>query len=479
MVRPGPDIVLVTYADGEPFSSAQRLLDGSAAAAGAVRHVAWEPERLARSAREMFGSGMWSYVQMSRPLNSAFTGRWWKPFIIMHTLHTVAPGSWVAYQDCSRHTREPLPPASLSDIVGWLEDRGQMSLAGARTRAGVAWSWRQSCFKFAAGGYDGPETLAADDEQQSAAEFCRVAGLLGFCPEEEEEASGRAACCSMLERTGGLQSSWSFWKGGAESVAAVKLWLEALLDAEAAAVLPFGDQSALELVAHQFGLPALWMPGHIALGLRPPFKRLDEPFLRHIRFAHESIASGAAVLAGPMQSDPLCWGPDRAPSRPIDWLLSLCRWRELGEGVLSARVRSARLFNEASAQRQGLVVRQGHGLEAEEGYAGVLEAAGLPAGKVRLSPFSLGHWSLPRSAKFGDRLGAAGGERWVSAVAQALALAVRGGQLLWTHGAGDGPSRRPRWHIGPARRVRQGTSAVQCERRRAQPRDAPPGDAAR
>ena len=93
-------VVLVSYADGEPFASTQRKLIATALAAGIDRSYAWNAASLKATA---WGRTVLPELQKRYGRHA----RWaWKPYIILAALRRVEPGDFVLYVDASRHVRQ-------------------------------------------------------------------------------------------------------------------------------------------------------------------------------------------------------------------------------------------------------------------------------------------------------------------------------------------------------------------------------------
>ena len=98
-MRTKATVSLVTYANGEPFVSTQRLLLRTASAAGINRTVTWDRTTVEKTA---WGRRHLAGVPKAPTAPGCSTCAW-KPYIILDELRQVRNGDWVLYADSSRY----------------------------------------------------------------------------------------------------------------------------------------------------------------------------------------------------------------------------------------------------------------------------------------------------------------------------------------------------------------------------------------
>lgn len=317
---------LVTFADDEPFSTVQRLMDESSMLAGFSSHSLWNLEEVMRrladgrpNALSDIESGSWL----------PFNARWWKPFIILEKLYSeeVKVGDWVAYQDSTKYVPQGFDPGHarlLNDTLDGCKHGIGDVLAGVALPQSIQWEWSQRCVQNYCLSRDEWSAVTHADMLRI---FCDVLTRLRLCPGDSKDAM--LACCVAVGRQPMLQNAWVVLRKGASSIAFVKEWLRWNVNADIMRAMPFADQSLFELVAHnashRIGLQIV----HSAALSNPLLQQdtigqQDTPTnrLKHLGVALEQLDSAKAQLI-PLASVGVAEWHEEAVE-PGRWQRSLC-----------------------------------------------------------------------------------------------------------------------------------------------------------
>ena len=248
-------VVLVTYADGEPFSTSQRLLSATARPIGGIDEVirwskselnatAWGQRHLAGAMRANAGGGC--------------TTCSWKPFLILNALEALRPGDFVVYADSSRYFHKgfersvlPLTNALHSDAAGTLRPPlgalGMVPGLRMRQRNNARINWRTK-----------KSTRPYSDSKMRRCDLCGLLVRMGLCaPDANASRSGGGdleACCDLYLHAPHVQNSYSVWQRSETSLAFVRQWLAYNEDAQVVARARYGDQSIVTLMAVHWSL---------------------------------------------------------------------------------------------------------------------------------------------------------------------------------------------------------------------------------
>ena len=251
-------VVLVTYADGEPFTTSQRLLATTAGSIGGIDGViTWNKRRLNATAwgqRHLAGA-------MRANAGGGCTTCSWKPFLILDALEALRPNDFVVYADSSRYFHKgfersvlPLTNALHADAAGALQPPlgalGMVPGLRMRQRNNARINWRTK-----------KSTRPHSDSKLRRCDLCGLLVRMGLCaPDANASRSGGTsggeleACCNGYLHAPHVQNSYSVWQRSETSLAFVRQWLAYNEDHEVVARARYGDQSIVTLMAVRWSL---------------------------------------------------------------------------------------------------------------------------------------------------------------------------------------------------------------------------------
>jgi len=259
-------VLLVTYAQGEPFVSTQRKLIKTAKAAGGVDTVvSWDFRSL--------NSTAWA----RRHLSPLALRRWaWKPFLILDALRRVRTGDFVVYLDSSRYIRRGFTH-SILPLTNFLHAEAEITAGAPRGSTYGAIAGLRHALRNNAGIFWNGRNVHEDHHTKTKrCDLCDLVWHLGLCHDGDE------TCCDRYYHAPHVQASYSVWQKGRFSLSFVHAWKAACEDEEVLKRCKWGDQSVLTLLATK---------ASFELGLR----------LAHIAFPS---ANGSFTPVGNRRKDP-------------------------------------------------------------------------------------------------------------------------------------------------------------------------------
>lgn len=262
----GYAVLLVTYADGEPFVKTQQLLIQSARRAGVDRFETWNRSRLM--------STEWAaYSRVSRFFATfGRTGRWvWKPYIILDALLKLRPGDVCVYADASQYHRHGFS-SPLLPLANWLRADATGMLEHDHQTYGIVPGVRLRHRNSAAVHFNGRNEHADGHTKTKRCDLCDILARLHFCQPSDE------ACCERYFQAPHVQASYSLWRHSTFALNFVRAWLAACEDLDTMKRCKWGDQSVLSLLVTKMSIEVSLRVAYLALDPLPPTPPAPPPF---------------------------------------------------------------------------------------------------------------------------------------------------------------------------------------------------------
>jgi hypothetical protein len=233
-------IQFVSYADGKPYTSTQRLQIKSAPTVGGADLVTTWSRALLEETE--WGKRVLPRFYRHFPLSARYV---WKPYVILDALERMRDDDFVIYADASKYHRKgfahsfvPLTNYLSANVCGALDPRGPRFgfVPGMRLkfRNRRDYFWPRRC------------------------ELCEQLALMGLCPGPKDD-----ACCESYWRAPHTQASFSIWQKNPLALHFLRTWLADCEDLRVLNRSLAGDQCVATLLVSAWsrarGLRVPWL----------------------------------------------------------------------------------------------------------------------------------------------------------------------------------------------------------------------------